>query len=405
MTVEARPNMIRTIAAAALLVLISRVAPADMVHLENGDRLTGTVQSAAEGELVLVTTYAGELHVKLEEVKAVVTDAAVAVRRQDGEVLTGRLALEGDEQTLATDQVAQPLPLDQIEAIAADTESLPKWPQKERKWRGSVDAGASWRSAETDTLDANFGITLVRKRLRDTLTLELAGGYGEVDSQVNTRRLKGTAKYQYYLKERLYLYGHAGAEQDPGRRLELRVETGGGVGYDFIKSERRSLALDAGLDYAHEWWNEYTITELEDAQHSASAALRSGAEAYARSHLTKPLADWAFDDLFAGLQLLADAYTGDVDQITRDEDNVYIRLGGQFEQKLFESAVLTEKLVVLPQIDDLGEYRLTSDLALETPLSQKLSFRVNLLSDYDSDTTDGDDEFTNTLIAGLRYAF
>ena len=405
MTVEARPNMITTVAAAALLVMISPVAPADTVYLENGDRLTGTVQGAAEGELVLVTTYAGELHVKLEEVKAVVTDAAVAVRRQDGDVLTGRLALEGDEQTLGTDDAAQLLPLDQIEAIAGDAESLPKWPKKERKWHGSADAGASWRSAETDTLDANFGVTLVRKRLKDTLTLALSGGYGEVDSQVNTRRLKGAAKYQYYLKDRLYLYGHAGAEHDPARRLELRLETGAGAGYDFIKSERRSLALDAGLDYAREWWNEYTITELENAQHSASAAIRASGEAYVRSHLTKPLADWAFDDLFAGLQLLADAYTGDIDQITRDEDNVYLRLAGQFEQKLFKSAVLTERLVILPQIDDFGEYRLSSDLALETPLSKKLSFRVNLLTDYDSDTTDGDDEFTNTLIAGLRYAF
>ena len=405
MTAESVPNTLKPVAGAALLLMMSLVAFADTIYLDNGDRLTGTVQRASEGELVLVTTYAGELHVKLDEVKAVVTGAAVAVRREDGEILTGRLALDGDEQILATGRAAQGLRLDQIEAIAAEEDSLPKWPKRERTWRGSVDAGASWRSAETDTLDANFGVSVVRTRLKDTLTLKLGGGYGEVDSQVNTRRLKGTAKYQYYLKERLYLYGHAGAEHDPGRRLELRLEAGAGVGYEFIRSERRSLAFDAGLDYAHEWWNEYTIVELDDAEHSASAAVRSGVEAYARSHLSKPLADWAFADVFDGLQLLVDAYSLEVDQITRDEDNLYLRLAGQFEQQLFKSAVLTEKLVLLPQVDDLGEYRLSSDLALETPLSKKLSFRVNLLSEYDSDTTGGDDEFTNTLIAGLRYSF
>ena len=114
--------------------------------------------------------------------------------------------------------------------------------------------------------------------------------------------------------------------------------------------------------------------------------------------------DLSLSDLATGLKLAADSLGG-VDQETRKEDHIYVRLGGHFTQSLFKQAKLTEKLTVLPRVTDFGEYRLTSEFSVETPLAEKLSLRLSLQTDYDSDTGHGDDEMTNTFVSALRYSF
>ena len=395
----------------AFVAFIARTAQADTLYLLNGDRLSGTVQGTTEGKLSILTEYAGQLCVDLDSIQAVATDTPVSVHLQDGTALSGRLAQENGTQVLVAGESVHALALSNVAAIAREPESCaePTVTGEEKpvkkKWSGTVDAGASWRSGETDTLDANLALTLMREWQRDTLTLELSAGYGEVDSQVNTRRLQGNAKWQHDLKKRLYVFGHAEAEHDPAQRLELRLTAGAGLGYKLVESERRSLALDAGLDYAREYWNGFSIKELDDARSSARDATRAGVESFARGLLRKPVPTWTANDILNGFELAVQTFTGRVEQETHFEDHVYLRLAGNYEQKLFKTSVLSEQLTFLPKLDDLGEYRLVSNLAFDSPLSEKLSLRLSLQTEYNTDTGADDDQLTSTFISGLRYSF
>ena len=60
--------MKRIVLTALALSLWAGTAVADTVVLENGDRLTGTVDSIAGGRLVLTTEYAGNVPIKLDQV-------------------------------------------------------------------------------------------------------------------------------------------------------------------------------------------------------------------------------------------------------------------------------------------------------------------------------------------------
>ncbi len=407
---------VRSVGAGLFVVLMAWAAQGDVLYLHNGDRLSGVLEGACDGTLTFTTEYAGELRIDLDSVQALVTDGTIAVRLEGGEIQEGRLAVDNGAQVFLTENgdssVRQStFSISQVDAIAPDAKSLsmPLAPEEaeatgEKKWSGALDAGISLRSGYTDTLDGNLGLTFIRKRTRDTLTLELTGGYSEVDSEVNTRRVKGSGKWQYYPRERLYVFGHSALEHDPGRRLELRFETGGGLGYDFIKAQRRALALEIGLDYAREHWNEFTIKKLEDAKRDARNAARTGLRSYIAGQSTKPPALWTFEDLLTALRLTAAALDG-VEQETREADHVYLRLGGNYTQTLFKQSNLSEKLTLLPKLTDVGEYRLASEFAFDTPLSDQLSFRLSLKTEYDSDTGKGDDEFTNTFISALRYSF
>ena len=388
--------------------LLASASQADTLFLQNGDRLSGVLVGVAECSVTFETDYAGELHIDVGCIQAVTTDVPIAVRLHDGTVYVGQLAVQNDTQVLLVEGTSQTLNVDEIEGVAADLESLIGLDEPEtewQKWSGAVDAGISLRSGETDTFDATTGLTLVREGVDNTLTLTLTGGYNEVDSQVNTRLLKGDAKWEHHPWERFYLFGRTAGEHDPGHRLELRLEGSGGVGYDLIKQERRSLSFDAGIGYAHEWWNLHSIKEIEDAKRVLRTSTRASLLAFLKGKLSTRLVNWTRDDWLKAFELTLEAAAADVDQETTTEDHVYLHLAGNFQQKLFKNCTLCEDLLVLPKLDDTGEYRLKSDLSFDTPLSDKLSLRVNLLTEYDSDTGTGDDLLTNTFTTALRYSF
>jgi putative salt-induced outer membrane protein YdiY len=394
-----------------------KTAAADSLFLKNGDRLSGVLQSIAEGKVLFSTEYTGELAVSLDALCTIQTDSPIAWLLDDGTIETARLAVIQERRA----EFPQENVVDLERVLAAShephalllpppAEGIPPLDAAEEKpklWTGAVDAGLSLRSGETDTLDAHTGIEAVRKTERRILTLGLNGAYGEVDSEVNTRRLNVYGKLQYYPKERFYLFGHSAATHDPGTRLELRVEIGGGPGWDVVKNDLRTLSLELGLDYTLEYWNRYSIRELEDAKSTVRAAARNDLYGYTRRLLQKPLDTWASGDIVTAFELGAKALVADVGQETTEDSHVNARLVLAYTQKLFTNSTLSETLVLLPDVDDPSEYRVTSDLAFDTPLSEQLNLRINLKTDYDSQVAAGESEcqFENTLITSLRYQF
>ena len=408
-----------SVAAAGWVIGAGCVAYGDVLYLSNGDRLTGTLGGVVGGTVTFTTDYAGELHCELGAVKGMTTEAPVAVRLREGKVCTGHLALKDGVQvilpsdtSMTASATGETLCLTQIDAIAREAAGLssiaaPKDGQEDagKRWHGTFDAGTSLQSGYTDTLESHFGLTLTRKRVKDTLTLDLSGGYGEVNSEVNTRRVKGGVKWQYYPWEDTYVFGRTALEHDPTRKLELRYEAGVGIGHDMVKTERRTLSLELGGDYAHERWNAYSIKDFEQAKRDARDAADGALRTYFAGLLGRPLQTWTLEDAIGGLQRTSDALSPGIEQVIRSEDHIYLHLEGNFRQVLFTKSVFSERLTVLPSITDFGEYRVASELAFDTPLSEQLGFRLALKTEYESDTGDGDDELTNALTSSLRYAF
>ena len=61
---------------------------------------------------------------------------------------------------------------------------------------------------------------------------------------------------------------------------------------------------------------------------------------------------------------------------------------------------------VEPDIDDFPQYRILSDLAFLTPLSEKMSLKIRLYSEYDSHPGDVDAEnWEHKFLTGLDYKF
>lgn len=373
---------------------------ADVVTLDNGDRISGKVLSATETVIVVETPYAGKVEIKREAVVGVTTEDERLMRFKDGAVAGGILQY-GETQMLVDGEETAPLDLTTVDLLVADQAALDAAVKKEsRIWSGSVASGVTFRRGTTDTFDTTLDVTAVRKKPRHALTLNLRGAYGEVEDTLNTQRVFGETKLQVYPGTgRLYVFSLASGEHDKPRKLHLRTTIAGGLGYDFIQQPRRSLSGDVGVDYARERWRAYGPGQYRAARDAAwDASVRDF-----RALLARPPSPATLIDAPGAIYRL---FVLDVDDRIRREDVWSARLSLQFSQRLFENAQITDSLKILPAIDDFGEFRLVNSLAFTTPVTESLDLRLNLQTEYDSNPgVAGVTKFDNILTAGLRYAF
>ncbi len=377
---------------------------ADTVYLENGDILSGAVQEIREGLVVLLTDYAGEVIIQQEAVRAVQTDEGVAVRMANGDVIEGRLEQGDAGQYIATEADTRPLAWAAIEALPPDAVALEE-ETKERRWTGGVDAAASLRSGNTDTMDLNLGAEVIRRGERNVLTLNMLAAYGESEDVLNTRRYQGRGKWQFYPRDRLYLFGLLAAEHDAGRKLDFRTEAGIGAGYDFIEQERRKLSGDLGVTFNYERWNPFTPWQRDNAKNARRATALAQLDAWF-TNLGATLALPSVASLSNLTGIIGDIDDPLRDDETRTEEYVNLRASAHFEQKLFDASLISEEITLLPNLEDFGEFRFTSELTFSTPISEALSLRAQLKTEYDSRADEsGVDAWDNALLVGLRYDF
>lgn len=382
-----------------LVLIACSLAPAahgDAVLLKNGDRISGTVKSMKDGVLTIATEYAGDVSISRDAVESVETDAPVAVLLPGDMVETVRLQAPGDGE--------EQDPWTQAVALAADETALRKL-TKPKYWSGSVGLGLTMRSGNTDTTDFAFNASTAYARGDHRFTLGLSMEYGEAEDLLNTRRYRGDARYQHYFVPRFYGYLLAGAERDDGRKLDLRLEGGGGLGYEVLARERTSLSFEGGLTYVHEEWNPFTPWERDVFKDATRLGALNGLSTLFNNIASGalPAALSSFDPLPG---LVGDLVDPLADHPGRTEDFIALHAGLGFEKKLFAASTLTETIEVQSSLEDLGDYRLTSLFAFNVPLGAHLAMQLGIESEYYSLAEEqGIDSWDHQIRTTLQYNF
>lgn len=228
--------MCRTVIGVLLpLLLWSGLLQADQLLMANGDRLSGKVVSKSGDWLLFETGYAGKLRIRWHDVRELTTDQPVTVLLEDEELTkASRFAPQAGTDVVELADVSHINPPPELsgEGIAFD---------------GRIDIGLDSTSGNTDTQTYHLETeAVVRTRgYRVTLT----GLYDEAsDSGVKSiKKASAGAKYDRFLSEHWYVYGHTKFKHDRFKDLKLRSEVGLGAGHQFIETAERKLALEAGL--------------------------------------------------------------------------------------------------------------------------------------------------------------
>lgn len=281
----------------ALFLLIAGPVQADVVWLNSGDRVSGTVESLDGSSLRLKTDWAGTLVIKREAIASIRTDSELNLMLYDGERVEARL--EGDheedeQQILPNGEAPRAVTLPAVRYASVDaTVDRPG-----DRWQSRLSYGLNISSGNTDTeshsLRANSTLRRGPWRHQGTADLDL-----KKDSGTTTReQYRVGYQLDWFFREDWFAFGSSEYFQDKLRGVNYRVTLGGGLGYQFWDNTLGALSMEGGLS---------EVIEKVGGETENNRALRIGVD-YNRFYMGKRL------ELFHGSEalVLADRDRGEI---------------------------------------------------------------------------------------------
>ena len=248
------------IALASLVALYSTTTSAhtktDVVTVDNGDTITGAIDSMSAGKLALNTDYAGVIKIKWREVQQIDSRYVYEVRLDDGERLYGRFA-KTEERSVLTFKVRggeRQLDLEDIVEIRSIEEQLVD--QLDLKVTSTIyaDPNAVTLSLSTSgTYDTRGGRTGFSGRIDDNQTKALNA---EGDTVKNTLNSSNFTLYREFWRSRgaaqSYRVLNAVYSSNDALGVDHRFSMGVGVGRYFIQELGHELAVSTGIQGVQE---------------------------------------------------------------------------------------------------------------------------------------------------------
>lgn len=310
------------------------VATADVVKTKNGAHIVGQVTKIADGKIYVTTEYAGDLVITQSEVTGMQTDTPVVVRLASGTTLAGtvssegsNLLIDGEDGQLSTS----------VEKVAATWSTDAEDPQvvamrkelasKERKWVYEAAIDINGKSGNKSQLGTALSARATLKTARDTLQFYTGYNRQETDGAKSADQFKAGIDYQNNFSGKKSWYVRDEGGFDRIKDIEIYNVAAAGMGFDFIKEDKRTLTGRAGLSFRYEGYKNPATTDTKSA----------------------------------GLDF-----------------------GLNHEWELATSK-LVNRLSYVPAFDDFGNYTVTHESYYELPLSNpKWKLRVGLSNDYNS---------------------
>lgn len=275
----------RVFAFLCLLGVLPLAASADVVHLANGDRVTGELVSMDGSTVVFDTEWGGQLRVEREAVRSIDTEEALGVELESGvKTEVTLVAAESGEQAIVDAE-------GNVEEVGLGTLGL--------VYRETplIRVGDDFR------LDATYGLNITSGNA-DTQTHSVRGNMGfrrgqqrhrtraELDRKIDEGNV---TKDQYRLGHQLdfffrddwYGYGSAEYFSDAIKEVDYRFTIGAGAGHQFWDNSLGALSAEGGAS---------VVLEEIGGQQEENPALRAALN-YNRFFLGKTLELFHNDEL------------------------------------------------------------------------------------------------------------
>ena len=273
------------------LLLAGINAAADVLVLDAGESLSGSLLRVKEGTLTYKTSLSGQMMVPMDTVKSLVTDKNFAITLADGTTRYGRLS--------SKDATTVILPLNGAPAEAVDLKGLkealliPSSPSAPSLMGGpltegtsaSGDLGVRFHSGGKDgfapVLRGELGGRDEKKAWSFGITGSTDDNNGGLDYLDAQARVKGTG-------DGLNPYLWAGLDRDTNQALDLRGHLALGLYKAFMPANGNMLDTYLGLDVAREEMNPKDVNAPGNTERRSDLALHLGLRYYTllSRHLT-----------------------------------------------------------------------------------------------------------------------
>lgn len=217
------------------------------------------------------------------------------------------------------------------------------------QWRGSLGAGFTATSGNTDSITATLNGDAVKQTDIDKLSGYVQAVYGRRDTNGTTERtsdlLRGGVAYNHDTNERTFGFGSLDLERNMLIDLELRSVAATGVGYHVIKRDELTFDVSTGPAYNREQYSDETRDAIE----------------------------WLFAQ--------------------------------ESTHKLNEAVSFRQRLALYPNLRDTGEYRFVFDAGLVIKMAGNWNATISLNDRYQSNPLPGVKKNDLLFVTGLQYTF
>jgi putative salt-induced outer membrane protein YdiY len=240
--------------AALLILLATTFARADLVIMDNGDQYSGRVTGMSSGTLQLTGDF-GQWELPWSRIAELTTDQPLALTLDSGTRMIGTLVVENGMARFTESELAElALPTGKITYMGAVDK-----PDLQVEGRINVGLAALRGNTRSDSYHTNgeYIARAVRNRFR-------LAGQANYASERGTRTENNAAlstTYDHFVNARWYFNSNFGLARDEFKDLDLRTTAGVGLGYQFRDQPRDRLAVELGVSYIRE---DYDDADDED---------------------------------------------------------------------------------------------------------------------------------------------
>lgn len=306
----------------------------DVVYLKNEDRVTGEVIEESEEAVSVRTETMGVISIKRDSIKRIVCADVICLKNKDK--ITGQV-MEQTEESVSVKTEALGVVSVKRDSIERISNVIKERISKSKKddiqkiaWKKEVSVGYNKSSGNTQTSQLVASGYINRKTTYDEFTIKGDTHYSSSKKKMNAQRWHGMARYAFsFWKNKWYNFFKFEADHDRFANRDYRLVPSTGIMYRFSDTPDWKAIVEGGIGYEH-------------------TSYRDGTKEYGEA------------------TLISRAF---------------------FEKKLFDNLTISQDITLYPSLGGEGEYRLHSETSFISPINEKLSLRLSLVDDYDSNPT------------------
>lgn len=234
------------------------------------------------------------------------------------------------------------------EEAAAPAETPPAPVEPEVKWESQFDAGFSVSTGNTDTQEFTVGVNSLREAIRITTKFDARYFYGASNGDRDTNKATAGLINDWRIDDSRWSYFISGRfDYDEFQSWEYRASLFTGFGYDLIRQEDLNLKLRAGIGATKEFHSQRN-------------------------------------------QIIPEAL-----------------LGAELDWTINDRQRLTASTTLFPDLDETGEFRVTSAASWVLALNQdrNMSLTLGLLNEYQSRVDPGIENNDLKIFGAFGFTF
>lgn len=317
--------------------------PQQILELKNGDRITATIQSQTETNLVATTPF-GNVTIPLEQI---VKQTPVVPATEETKATESAPAKQAPAETKPAETKPAEAPAASEKVVEEKKEPQTFLGKFVSNLAGEVQVGLNAGYGASDYLNyygrvhATHGFDRWKNIWDGKLT------YGKNKGEVSANKLDTSYRLEFdAIPKKLFLYGEPTGGYDKIRSIDYFYTIGGGIGYHLLNKDTLTLDLSSGASY--------------QSYHYAGEDARN---------------------------------------------DLYIDFGESFSWEIIKDLKITEKLTFSPQAKEWSTYRVSFEAGASWAFYKNMTFNFTVIDKYDSkpasDVKQNDLQLVTSL--GLKF--